>query len=446
MISTDRKSVASTLFPFIRIFMPKNVFALCRRKCYIMFGQSRTVYDMKKQRKWMKKRHAVFTELARIVMTPVARHKYGVKPERFKEQGRRAYLILYNHQTPFDQFFVGLSFKGPVYYVATEDIFSNGFLSSLLRFAVAPIPIVKSTTDLRAVKTCIRVAKEGGTIAIAPEGNRTYSGKTEYINPAIAGLAKKLGLPIALYRIEGGYGVQPRWSDGTRKGKMRCYVSRVIEPEEYAGMTNDALTAVIREGLYVNEGTSGGIYRSEKRAEYLERAVYYCPFCGFSTFESSGNVVACKTCGRRIVYGEDKRLTGIGFDFPFACVSDWYDAQSEHVIGLDLAAYTKQPMFTDTADIYDVVLNKRKKRIADDAAIRLYGDRIEIDGIEPGVLRFSELHAATVLGRNKLNLYASERTYQLKGGKRFNALKYVNLYYHSKNTNRGDTDGKFLGL
>ena len=111
---------------------------------------------------------------------------------------------------PFDQFFAGMSFKGPIYYMATEDIFSLGWVSDIIRFLVNPIPIKKQTGDLQATMTCLRVAREGGTIALAPEGNRTYSGRTEYMNPAIAGLAKKMNLPIALYRIEGGYGAQPR--------------------------------------------------------------------------------------------------------------------------------------------------------------------------------------------------------------------------------------------
>ena len=108
-------------------------------------------------------------------------------------------MILFNHQTALDQFIVGSAFKGPIYYVATEDIFSMGFVSDLLRFAVNPIPIKKQTTDVGAVMNCIRVAKEGGTICIAPEGNRTYSGKTEYINPAIVPLAKKLCDNVKLF-------------------------------------------------------------------------------------------------------------------------------------------------------------------------------------------------------------------------------------------------------
>ncbi|MBQ7859340.1 MAG: 1-acyl-sn-glycerol-3-phosphate acyltransferase, partial [Faecalibacterium sp.] len=154
---------------------------------------------------WLQPRHVWVRNIAAALLGPYARWKYGVDAVPFAQQNGRQYLILMNHQTPFDQFFVGLSFKGAVYYMATEDIFSLGWVSDVIRYIVAPIPIRKQTTDVQAVRTCLRVAKEGGTIAIAPEGNRTYSGRTEYMNPAIAGLARKLGLPIALYRIEGGY-------------------------------------------------------------------------------------------------------------------------------------------------------------------------------------------------------------------------------------------------
>ena len=119
--------------------------------------------EKRKSKKWIRKRHRFIRNLLSFVLTPYARYKYGIKVEKFKEQKKGPYLILMNHQTPFDQFFVGMSFKGAVYYLATEDIFSNGILSSLIRFLVAPIPIRKQTTDVKAVLNCIKVAKEGGT-------------------------------------------------------------------------------------------------------------------------------------------------------------------------------------------------------------------------------------------------------------------------------------------
>jgi 1-acyl-sn-glycerol-3-phosphate acyltransferase len=188
----------------------------------------------KKKQKWRKLRHRIVWALAYLVLYPYTRIKYRVKIKRYKEKKKRPLLVLFNHQTALDQFIVGAGLQGPVYYVASEDLFSNGKISRLLEWAIAPIPIKKQATDARAVLNCMRVVKEGGTIALAPEGNRTYSGKTEYIKPAIVGLARTLKLPIAFYRIEGGYGVHPRWSDTVRRGKIRAYVDRVLEVEEYS--------------------------------------------------------------------------------------------------------------------------------------------------------------------------------------------------------------------
>lgn len=403
---------------------------------------------MGKKKKWIKPRHRIITDIARIVLSPYVKWKYKIKIDKFKEQGKRAYLVLLNHQTAFDQFFIGISFSGPVYYLATEDIFSMGFVSKLLKWAVEPIPIKKQTTDVAAVMNCIRVSREGGTLCIAPEGNRTYSGKTEYMSKAIVPLAKKLGLPIALYRIEGGYGAQPRWSDVVRKGKMHAYVSKVIEPEEYKTLSDDELFDIISEGLYVDEAVADMEFHHKNRAEYLERAIYVCPYCGLSEFESHEDMVECKKCGRKITYEPNKEIKGIGFDFPFGFVSEWYDYQKDFVNSLDTNDYIESPLYRDTADVSEVIVYSHKEKLRKDAGIALYGDRIVVDeGREDEIVwPFSEVTAVSVLGRNKLNVYHDKRVFQFKGSKRFNALKYVNIYYRHKNISKGDIDGKFLGL
>ncbi len=402
----------------------------------------------KKQEKWVQPRHRVIRKILGGTLGVYTRLRYHARIEPFREEGDRQYLVLMNHQTPFDQFFVSISFRQPVYYMATEDIFSLGWVSSLIRWLVAPIPIKKQAMDIGAVRTCIRVAGEGGTIGIAPEGNRTYSGKTEYMNPSIAFLAKKLKLPIALYRIEGGYGTQPRWSDCIRRGTMHCYVSEVLEPEQYLSMTNDELAARIAEGLYVNEGVADEAFRHKRKAQYLERAVYVCPYCGLSTFESDGNFVACKKCGRRIEYTEKKELRGVGFDFPYRFMTEWYDAQCDYVNALDTADYTETPLYRETASVFEVLLKKRKLPLMEDTTVALYGDRLVLGEGSDGeiCLPFCEVSGLSVLGGNKGKVYHGEKVYQLKGSKRFNALKYVHIYYRYKNLTRGESDGKFLGL
>ena len=92
----------------------------------------------------------------------------------------------------------------------------------------------------------------------------------------------------------------------------------------------------------------------------------------------------------------------------------------------------------------------RKNKIPhrEKASLSLYGDRIVADEGKENEwkLPFSELSAVSVLGKNKLNVYYGEKVYQITGSKRFNALKYVNIYYRWKNIKEGNENGKFLGL
>ena len=400
-----------------------------------------------KQKKWLKFRHRVVRNILYPTLGVFVRLRYRVRIKRFRGQEKRPYLILMNHQTLFDQFIVGMSFKGPIYYLASEDLFSNGWVSSLIRYLVEPIPIKKQTTDLRAILNCMRVAREGGTIAIAPEGNRTYSGRTEYMSPSIVPLARKLGMPIALYRIEGGYGVHPRWSDVVRRGKMQAYVSRVIDPEEYRTMSDEELFDIIKKELYVDEACVHGTFRHKKSAEYLERAIYVCPFCGLSQFESHKDTLTCLRCGRQVKYLPTKELQGVGFDLPFRFVAEWYDYQSESIKRTDPMILRGKPLYIEQVELREVVPYKKKVVISKEAKLTMWGDGIELEfaGVTQQ-LPFDDLSAVSVLGKNKLDLYHGDKIYQIKGDKRFNALKYVHMYHRYQSAKKGDDAEIFLGI
>ena len=398
---------------------------------------------MKKKDNWCLTRHKVVTALLRPFLSLYVRWKYNLKLEKFRDQGKRPYLVLANHQTGFDQFFVGMMFNRPVYYLASEDIFSMGWVSRLIRWLVAPIPINKEGTDIQAIKNCIRVAREGGTICLFPEGNRTYHGKTIFMRASVVPLIKKLKLPVALMRIEGGYGVQPRWSNVIRKGKMRCFVSQVIEPEDYSAMTNEEMFQKIRDGLWVDETAMGGEFVHKNNAEFLERVVYTCPTCGFTKWESHGDTVTCCTCGCSVRHRADRTLEGIGFDFPHRHVADWYESQNDFVNRTDLLAMTAEPVFTDKAQLSLVHVYQRKEVLKQEAAICLYGDRLTID---ERVIPFDQISGIAVLGKNKLGIKVGTEFLQLKGDDRFNSLKYMNFYYRHKNLTTEGPYEDFLGL
>ncbi len=442
-----------------------------------------------KRKPWVRRRHRVITALARPIVTRMCKSRYGFRPEPVPNPERQ-YLILYNHQTPYDQFFVALSFPRPIYYVATEDIFSMGAWSNLLRFAEAPIPIKKSGRDVRAVMHMMQVAKEGGSIAIAPEGNRTYSGRTGHIRDSVVTLVQKLKLPVVFFRIEGGYGAEPRWSDVTRRGRVRGYVSGILEPEQVAALSFEELYRQIREALYVDESLPDGDHGSLRSAEYLERAFYTCPVCGLTTWRSRGERASCETCGLTIRYGADKQITAVSGEsvkqsatvsaqreeqsvtaseesakqpgFPYQNAAEWYEAQEAFVRTLDLTVYQDEAMYTDTARFFRVIPYRRKERIAKKTPVSLFGDRIEIGTGAEGkiVFSFAQIQALSCMGHNKLNIYyhekasgegegareAGDEIYQIRGDVRFNALKYVNIFYLWKGRNKGGEDAEFLGL
>lgn len=408
---------------------------------------------MAKSNSWIKPRHGIIRNTLAPGFKIFIKNKYHVDIEPFREVADRPFLIMMNHQTPGDQFFVSISCPKPVYYVATEDLFSNGWISKALSWSTGAIPIKKSTTDIKAVRNCMRVAREGGSIAIAPEGNRTYSGRTESIKPSIVKLVRALKLPIAFYIIDGGYGIEPRWADGPRKGSMKAGVKKVMEYDEYKDMTDEELYKCICDELFVDESEDGRVYISDHAAEYIERVLYVCPECGMSVFKSSGSSFTCTKCKKLFTYNEDKTISGS----PFRNVRDWYDYQNSFVCRLDMEELSGTIVYKDTVDISEVIPYDRKNPLYSGAVIEIYGDRFCIlapkaSDAEPSseermTFSLADIESMAAMGRNKLNIYTGEHIYQIRGDKRFNPVKYMNLFYRYNNQRRGEnTNDQFLGL
>ena len=398
-----------------------------------------------KRRPWVRPRHRLFFAILYPFVYTISWLRYRIRVKPFRD--KRPVVAVMNHQTAFDQFFISMILRRPVYYLATEDIFSLGWVSRLISFLVAPIPIRKSATDARAVMTAMRVGREGGSIAVFPEGNRTYSGRTGHMKETIAPFLRALRMPVAVVRCEGGYGVHPRWSDVVRRGRMTAAVTRVIEPEEIAAMSDDELFSLLTRELYVDECEPSGSFRHKRRAEYLERALYFCPFCGMTRMESHGAYVRCTSCGREVEYREDKSLLGRDFTFPYRTVGEWYRAEEDAIRDLDLSAYTDTPLFTDTVERHEVIPPLRRRLLHAGVTLAVYADRFVLtkdDTVQ--ALPFDGITAVSVLGRNKLNIYVGAEIVQLKADERFCALKYMHTYYRAKNEKEGNRYAEFLGI
>lgn len=284
----------------------------------------------KKQNLWVKKRHARVFAFLRFAMGGFMRIKYHYKAEKAPIKEGPC-LILHNHQATMDPFFVSMAFRFPVYFIASDDLF-NLKVSPLIRYLAAPIPKSKSMKDLAAVKNAMRVLKEGGAVGIAPEGNRTFSGRQwETVPDAIAKLVKTAKVPVVLFNLCGGYGTDPRWGHSVRRGtKFVGRVKRILYPEEYKDMSVEELYSLILKEINVVDADSGERYKSRKRAEYIERALYMCPVCKkIGSYYSKGTHFTCTRCGATAEYTQQLTIEPpIG---GFTKVYEWFDWERKEI-------------------------------------------------------------------------------------------------------------------
>lgn len=345
---------------------------------------------------------------------------YGCHYQIFRGKRGQNYFILANHQTLLDPAILAMSFRAPVYFVAGETLFNNTLPSRFLRHCFAPIKKRKGEADVASIRSMVRVAREGGNVALFPEGNRTWADFPFYIDPAICSLIRMLKLPLLLYRFEGGYGVDPRWGRKRRKGSFRACVYRELSVEKIAAMSDEALYRTVIDGLTVADGESGFHYISEKRAEYLERLLFICPMCGqVSSLRSEGAQVHCDHCHLSVTYNEDLSLASENAEFPFKTLKEWYAYQLECIKSMN--PKPGAAIYRDKKTVLYDKTGERRVKIAKGECV-LTPETLRVCETE---IPLSEICSVSVVGGRKLVFHAKDRFYILTGGDRFNAIKYA---------------------
>ena len=138
-----------------------------------------------------------------------ARRKYRIKITKFNKPRGEAYLVIHNRYSDFDVEFIEKSFGERMY---DRDTRKDGR------------SIAFSLEDLS-------LADESGA--------RDLSRIT---------LIRKLGLPVALFRIEGGY-ARDKKGQITKFQKLRAGVAKVIYPKAFSAMSDDELAELISREL-----------------------------------------------------------------------------------------------------------------------------------------------------------------------------------------------------
>ena len=383
----------------------------------------------------MKKRcrHTLVFTVLRPLFRIYLRLRFNYKGIRFKAEPdvKGPYLILSNHSMAMDPFFLTMSFKEPIFFIASDMIFSIPIISKIISFLVQPIPKTKYRSDMETIRDTIKMVKSGGTIGVFPEGNATFHGELMEIPFAISKLIKLLKIPVLFYRIEGGYETKPRWAKKVRRGKMVGYVHEVWKNDDYKDMPLDKIYEAIIENLKINDVNSRSIktsYGKKYLAEDIESSYFICPSCkSMHTLYSSNNDIKCHACSFHVVYTSLGYMENKANTHCFKKTKPWYDFQKEYLVKHLNTLSKNDLVFHDQNEDVFKVLRATKKIFLGKATMSLYKDRIVFEFKDSQVeWKLMDVQSA-VQQKNNLILYNKrlEETYYLKSHEKRNALKYV---------------------
>jgi 1-acyl-sn-glycerol-3-phosphate acyltransferase len=367
--------------------------------------------------------------LLRLIMRPILALKYRLKFDRtVTKHIKSPCIIVSNHSTVADQFIVGCMFRFGINFVASDSLLRRGnLLSFLIRTLGRAIPIRKGSADASTVKNMISIVKQGGSVALFPEGNRTFFGETSYFVPTIGKLAKVLGVPLVILNIEGGFATQSRWSAGLNKGKMRVYARRVLSGDELSALSAEKINETIKNELYFNEfdyiKNSGVRFSGKHMAENLETALFYCPIChSLTTNHSLGNTITCTKCGAHATIGSDFTFTNKTSGIPDT-ILDWSRLQLDYIKNYDFAQYTETPVFSDDNMELYTFTRAEKDTFVSRGTVALFATHLQAAGQRFDI---ADINGLAIQENNKLQFsYQNSEFYIKIGSPKTSLMKYM---------------------
>ena len=115
------------------------------------------------------------------------------------------YILAGNHKSMWDIILLANSIPTNIRFMAKKELFENSLLESFFSKAGA-FPVDREGIDINAIKTALRLLKDGETIGVFPEGTRN---KTKAITlpfkEGVTRIATKTNKVIVPFGIDGEY-------------------------------------------------------------------------------------------------------------------------------------------------------------------------------------------------------------------------------------------------
>ncbi len=345
------------------------------------------------------------------------------------------YLVLPNHMNTFDPFIIGSQVPHPIYWVASEAIFRSKFQDFLLSM-IGTIPKTKAKSDIETINHIMRIRKQGGSVGLFPEGQRSWDGHTLPLIGATAKLVRLLKVPVVIPKMRGAYFSLPRWSRNRRRGNLTITytLGLTVEEIERSGVEQiqQRLTELLEYDEYEYQREAMIPFPSKIRAQTLELALYLCPACeSIASLRSRKDRFSCEQCGYSVAYTQYGFFEPVEGELRFDTIRAWYQWQlgvfSTRLAGA-YARGNETPVFLDTGIrvLTGYGRNPLKQYVLGDMI--LYTDRIEIVPRirQQVVFPLHEIRGLHVQMQDKLEFYHRDTLYSFRFlDRRTSAIKWM---------------------
>jgi len=356
-------------------------------------------------------------------------------PKEVKEL-KPPYLLLGNHVGFWDPFIVGNFLPHYTHFVSSDAAFRNPIFNFFLT-RLGTIPKKKNMRDSQVIRDIVSVIRQGENVGVFPEAVRNWDGSSFALDKSIIKLIKLLKVPVIVPILKGMNLFNPRWSPHLRRTKLQVDYTLLFTKDEISNLSEDQLFERLSKTLKHDEveyqKKHKNPIRSEKRAEFINHALYICPECNaIDSFKVEGNDFKCSKCEYEIhinKYGFFEVLSDNKLYFDN--IRDWNKWQEpwllKYVNGKVKNAF-EGVIFKDVLSNVYHTKSKGKPDFIGTANIELYVDRIEINftaNIENLIINFDDLQTINPQVSEMLEIFYNGEAYRIIGHEKgVSALKW----------------------
>ncbi len=314
-----------------------------------------------------------FTRLLTKIYSAAVFKRRVVRNELRGKKG--PFVIIANHQCAMDFTNLMASVKQPLYFVISDSFYRTMPVKGVMK-SLGVIPKRQFETGVMDMRRMKSVIESGQNLVIYPAGLMCEDGLSTPIPEATYRFLKWLGADIYMAKSYGSYFAMPKWTKGTRPGRVDIDIYKLFDKDELATVSTDELVRRADEALafdaYREQEHRLVKYKNGSNIEGLENVLYYCPHCKseFTMKINEESEIICTECGyseKSDEYGFLHKTSEVGEEIRY--VSDWSRLISEELSerisreGVDITA---------ECDIYtiDDVVKKYVKRGEGEVTLR----------------------------------------------------------------------------